>query len=80
MISQNENPLQQEHQNCSFSVTKMQHILYNGVEKFQTIKQARELIANDPLLKFDPAQLSLSREEILTLYLKKSIRYLTFEN
>lgn len=42
MITSDSNPLQEERDKCSFDITKLQHILYNGADKFKIIKQARE--------------------------------------
>ena len=41
----------------------------------QQFMKRQAIVENDPVLRFDPATIHRSREEMMTIYAKKLVRY-----
>lgn len=68
--------VEQERKLASFDSAKLAEVYHtvNGVNNLQRFLDFQKTIASDPILRFDPEELALSREELISLYFKKTAR------
>ncbi|EAR89261.1 peroxisomal acyl-CoA oxidase (macronuclear) [Tetrahymena thermophila SB210] len=69
------NPFKQEREKVSFSQEAMAELLYDGPEELQKFRKYQQVFADDPILKFDPSKIDISRKELFAEYCKKTYRY-----
>ncbi|EGR29306.1 hypothetical protein IMG5_158840 [Ichthyophthirius multifiliis] len=71
-----QNPIyQQELKNKSFDIEEMSNLIYEGKENLEQFKKYQETIANDPILRYDPQMLEISRKDHMKIYCQKTYRY-----
>ena len=63
-----------ERKKLTFSVEDMSIYLYGSREIRDLYQYFYQAISTDPILKFDPIEYSMSRAEMVTLYLRKAFR------
>jgi len=68
--------LEQERKLASFDSNKLADLVYtiNGENNLQRFKDFQKIVAEDPVLKFDPSDLGLGRKELIEIYSKKAAR------
>ena len=67
--------LEKERAQLACNPVELHKVLYGTVEEAEAFRKYQELIANDPILRYDPADLGKSRGEIIELMCKKVSRY-----
>ena len=70
------NHLERERKDATFDSRKLAEQFYtlNGEKKLQTFLDYQKLVAEDPIVRFDPSECGLSRKELITIYAKKAAR------
>lgn len=64
-----------EREKGTFNVETMANHLYNGAQNLNNFRKYQKAIEDDPILRFDPAQIDASRKDIFAMYCKKTLRY-----
>lgn len=59
----------------SFDVNELSYIIYGGPDELQRFLEAQSTISNDPILKFNPELIQVSRKEIIENAARKLVRY-----
>jgi hypothetical protein len=58
----------------SFDVNELSYLIYGSPEKLKAFLEIQKTISNDPILKFNPEHIQISRKEIMEIMAKKLIR------
>ena len=68
--------LDQERKLASFDSRKLADLFYtfNGENRLQSFTDFQKVLAEDPILRFDPSELGHGRKELIDIYAKKAAR------
>ena len=67
--------LERERKNCSFNKDALMDLVYGSKQKKEEFMKLQQLVANDPVMKFDPSLLHQSRSAQMTHMAKKLLRF-----
>lgn len=68
-------PLEKERSQLSFSPSVLSEVLFGSPAAIQEFIKYQEIIANDPILKFQPELIGESRVELFKVMCQKTLRY-----
>ena len=71
----NANNLEDERAKVSFDVNALSHIYHGDSLKAEAFVKIQEIAAKDPIIKFDPAKLGLSRIETVRNVCQRLLRF-----
>lgn len=66
--------LDEERKKVSFDVNELSYVIYGSPEKLQNFLDTQKIISNDPILKYNPEYIQVSRKEIMEITAKKLVR------
>lgn len=64
-----------ERKKATFDVKQLSLFIYDGQQGLDSFLKRQQIVDNDPILRFDPATIHRSREDLLNIYAKKVVRY-----
>ena len=67
--------LEEERHRGTFDKLDMSYMLYGGKENYDKFVNIQKLVAEDPILKFNPEFIHTHRKENMLMHAKKLIRY-----
>lgn len=59
----------------SFDLNELSCLIYGGPETLQKFLELQKIVSNDPVLKFNPEHIQVSRKEIMEVMAHKVVRY-----
>jgi acyl-CoA oxidase len=67
-------PLEAARSKVSFNSELLETIYWGSKEMSNKWKNVQEVVANDPILKYDPTEYGKSRDELFEIYCQKTYR------
>lgn len=59
----------------SFDVEELARFIYGGSEGVERFLEIQKKVSNDPILRFHPEHIQVSRKELFEIMAKKLVRY-----
>lgn len=59
---------QPEREKTTFNTEVMAQHLFQGAENLNNFRKYQQVVADDPILKFDPSKLDMSRKDLFAFY------------
>lgn len=67
--------LEEERKKVSFDTNELSYLVYGSANEFEQFLEMQRTVSNDPVLKFNPEYIQVSRKEIMENMARKLVRY-----